>query len=71
MRWSVGVYYQEFWWLRSKFNMLMNLKLLDPAIEMSSIFMIRNQNTAIHVLKKISVAEHQHSLSYNFQKFSW
>jgi hypothetical protein len=52
MRWSVGVYYQEFWWLRSKFNMLMNLKLLDPAIEMSSIFMIRNQNTAIHVLKK-------------------
>jgi hypothetical protein len=69
MSWSVGEYYQEFRLLRSKFKMLMNIKLLVAAIELSSLLMIRKQNNACHVLKKIPLLKvniHFATISKNF-----
>jgi hypothetical protein len=51
MSWSVGEFYQEFRLSISKFKMLMNLKLLVAAKELSSLLIIRKQNNAIHVLE--------------------
>jgi hypothetical protein len=53
MSWSVGEFYQEFRLSISKFKMLMNLKLLVAAKELSSLLIIRKQNNAIHVLLRM------------------